>query len=136
MTSSRYNMMVHQNERLRSLFLILLLCTLNTVESDKLDSRRRRLPTRRTGGLRQPLDEYGNPIPLRDSRDFPEDQRSFLTDERSYPIDDNRIFQQREYEEYEGDEEQEPVTTVPDDLVLQYTSKLSSAIMVSICSGA
>jgi hypothetical protein len=134
-TSSRYNMMVHQNERLRSLLLILLLCTLNTVESDKLDSRRRRLPTRRTG-LRQPLDEYGNPIPLRDSRDFPADQRSFLTDERSYPIDDDRIFQQREYEEYEGEEEQEPVTTVPDDLVLQYTSKLPSAIMVSVCSGA
>jgi hypothetical protein len=133
-TSSRYNKMVHQNERLRSLFLILLLCTLNTVESSKLDSRRR-LPTRRRG-LRQPLDEYGNPIPLRDSRDYPADQRSFVTDERSYPIDENRIFQQREYEEYEGDEEQEPVTTVPDDLVLQYTSKLSSAIMVSVCSGA
>ena len=134
MTSSRYNTMVHQNERLRSLFLILLLCTLNTVESDKLDSRRR-LPTRRRA-VRQPLDEYGNPIPLGDSRDFPTDQRSYLAAERSYPIDDNRIFQQREYEEYEGDEEQEPVTTVPDDLVMQYTSKLSSAIMVSVCSGA
>ena len=126
--------MVHQNERLRSLLLVLLLCSLNTVESDKLDSRRR-LPSRRRGP-RQSFDQYGNAIPSDDSRGFPIDQRNFATEDRSYPMDESRTFQQKEYEDYDGDEEQEPVTTVPDDLVQQYTSKLSSAIMVSICSGA
>ena len=126
--------MFQRNERLRSLLLLLLLSSTNTVQSDKLDSRRR-LPTRRRGP-RQSLDQYGNAILSDESRGFPTDRRNFATEDRSYPIDDGRIFQQREFEDYDGDDEQDPVTTAPDDLVQQYTSKMSSAIMVSICSGA
>jgi hypothetical protein len=119
---------------LRSLFIILVLCARNEVDCNKLDSKRR-LPSRRRGP-RPPSDQYGNERPLDDYRGSSDDIREFNTDDsRGYSTVDRRSFQGREYDENGLDDESTPVTSMPEDLVQQYTSKISSAITVSICSG-
>lgn len=119
---------------LRSLLVILILCAQNVVDCDKLDSKRR-LPSRRRGP-RPSLDPYGNERPLDDYRGSSDDSRGFISeDSRSYSSDNQRSFQGREYDETGLDDESTPITSMPEDLVQQYTSKLSSAITVSICSG-
>jgi hypothetical protein len=119
---------------LRSLLIIIVLCARNEVDCNKLDSKRR-LPSRRRGP-RPSSDQYGNERPLDDYRGSSDDNREYITDDsRSYSSGDQRSFQGREYDENAPDDESTPITSMPEDLVQQYTSKMSSAIIVSLCSG-
>lgn len=119
---------------LRSLMIILVLCARNEVQCNKLDSKRR-LPTRRRGP-RPSLDQYGNERPLDDYRGSSDDSREFIADDsRSYSSGNQGSFQERDYDENGLDDESTPITSMPEDLVQQYTSKISSAVVVSICSG-
>lgn len=127
-------MKVFRDNRLRSLLTLLILCTLNELSSSKLDSSKR-FPSRRRGP-RQPQDQYGDDRSIDDHRGYSDDSRGFVSDDpRDYSSEDARLSRRSESDDYRLDDDFEPTMSAPDDIVQQYTSKLSSAIIVSVCSG-
>ena len=119
---------------LRLLLLVFILSSLRKIESDKIDSRRR-LPSRRRSP-RNNLDQYVNELPSDTSRAYSEDTRNYPSEEsRGYSPKDSRSYESREYDEYPNEDEFEQSPSIAEDSVLQYTSTLSSKVMISICSG-
>lgn len=122
-------MKVFRGNWLRLLLTLLIVCAWNELISSKLDSSKR-FPSRRRG---PPLDKYGD---IEESRGFLDDSRGSRSDDpRDYYTEDSRISRRSESDDYRLDDDFEPTMSAPDDVVQQYTSKLSSAILVSICSG-
>ena len=122
-------MKIFRANRLRLLLTLLILCAWNELISSKLDSSKR-FPSRRRG---PPLDKYGD---IEESRGFLDDSRNSRSDDpRDYSTEDSRLSRRSETDDYRLDDDFEPTMSAPDDIVQQYTSKLSSAILVSICSG-
>lgn len=119
---------------LRLLAVVFILCSFRTTDSNKLDSKRR-IPSRRRSA-RNNLDQYANEVASDDLRGYSEDTRSYPAEEsRSYPPEDSRNYQRPEYDDYSNEDEYEQSPSVAEDLVLQYTSTLSSKVMTSVCSG-
>ena len=82
------------------------------------------------------MDQYANEIPSDAARAYSEDTRNYPSEEsRGYSPKDSRSYESREYDEYPNEDEYEQSPSIAEDLVLQYTSTLSSKVMISICSG-
>ena len=79
---------------------------------------------------------FSNQVHSDDYGRYSDDSRNYPDDSRNYPSDESMSYQRREYDDYPSEDDYEPAAGATEDLVLEYTSTLSSSLMVSVCSGA